>query len=398
MCGLDPMRKIPVLALSVSLALNLALAWLLLAGANRPAPDDAVVPALLPPIRPPALDAALWPSLHTTDLPDLISRLRAAGFPPYLVRAVVAAQMDESFAARRLALDSGTDSLPFWKTRAPDARANLALLQFEREKQAALRQLLGPDPEADGPLGQISQNRRLQGLPPDKVEAVRNLLRGFDEQRDDIYAAGTYSIDREKIKALDKAQHDAIARLLKPQELVEYDLRTSETAGALRDKLSAFSPTEAEFRAIYRLTQPFNEQFGNDGGPPSSDQMRRRDEAEILLTEQIKSVLTPDRAVEFEHAIDSGYRQTSQLVARLELPPEITGQVYAVQKDAQQRLSACYRDQTLSLEQRTQQLAALRQEVEAKLTPMLGAQGLEAYRQYGGSWMRNLTLQVPQRR
>jgi hypothetical protein len=308
--------------------------------------------------------------------------------------------LDEAFAARRRVLDAGTENLPFWKTRTPDPRINLASLQLEREKQAALRQLLGPEPESDDPVGEIARNRRLQGLPPDKVEAVRSLLREYEKRSDDIVATSSSTIQSERLAALEKTQRDALVRLLTPQELAEYDLRTSGTASSMRYELSAFNPTEEEFRAIYRLRQPFDEQFDSSyvNGPPSLDQVRQRSDAQKLLTEQIKSMLTPDRAAEYERAIDYNYRQTSQLVARLELPPETAGQVYAVQKDVQQRLSALYGDQTLSPEQRTQQIATLRQEVETKLTPMLGAQGFEAYRQYGGSWMRSLTLQVPQRR
>ena len=390
------MKKLLSLVLAVSLLLNLALIWLIFGGNEPPAAAVATAPSIPPPTRPPALEVSIWPGLQTNDLPELIARLRAAGFPPHLVRAIVAAQLDENFAARRRVLDAGTENLPFWKTRPPDPRINLAFLQLEREKQTTLRQLFGPDSETDDPLSQIIQNRRVQGLPPDKVESIRSLLREFDEQRDDIYASGTYSMVREKLPALEKAQRDAIVRLLTPQELAEYDLRTSNTASSLRNELAAFNPTEAEFRAIFQLRQPFDEQFNSNfaATPPSSEQMQRREEAQKLLNEQIKAALAPDRAAEYERAIDDNYRQTSQLVARLELPPETAGQVYAVEKDVQQRLLAYYGNETLSPEQRSQQLAALRQEVEAKLTPMLGAQGFEAYRQYGGSWMQSLTPPV----
>ena len=334
-------------------------------------------PPFPPPIRPPALDAGVWPGLQTADLPDLVARLRAAGFPEHLVRAIAAAQLDEAFAARRRVLDAGTENLPFWKTRTLDPRIKLASLQLEREKQAALRQLLGPEPESDDPLGEIARNRRLQGLPPDKVEAVRSLLREYERRWGDIVATSTSTIQGERLAALERTQRDALVRLLTPQELEEYDLRASNTAAAMRYELTAFNPTEAEFRAIFRLRQSSDEESASGGRTPTP--------------EQVKAVLPPDRAAEYERATDYNYRQTSQLVARLELPPETSGQVYAVQKDIRQRLSGLDDDQSLSPDQRTQQLATLRQEAEARLTSLLGAQGLEAYRQYGGIWMQSLT-------
>jgi hypothetical protein len=375
------MKKLSPLVLVVSLLLNLALAWLIFGHHRLPATAGAAATAVPPPIRPPALDAGVWPGLQTANLPELIARLRAAGFPEHLVRAIAAAQLDENFAARRRVLDAGTENLPFWKTRTPDPRINLASLQLEREKQAALRQLLGPEPEFDDPVGEIARNRRLQGLPPDKVEAVGSLLREYEKRWGDIVATSSSIIQGERLAALEKAQRDALVRLLTPQELEEYDLRASNTAAAMRYELTAFNPTEAEFRAIFRLRQPFDAESALGGRTPTP--------------EQVKAVLPPDRAADYERAVDYSFRQTSQLVARLELPPETSGQVYAVQKDIRQRLSGLYDDQSLSPDQRTQQLAPLRQEAEARLTSLLGAQGLEAYRQYGGIWMQSLTPPAP---
>jgi len=375
------MKKLSPLVLVVSLLLNLALAWLIFGHYRLPATAVTAATATLPPIRPPALDAGVWPGLQTNDLPELIARLRAAGFPEHLVRAIAAAQLDENFAARRRVLDAGTENLPFWKTRTLDPRINLASLQLEREKQAALRQLLGPEPESDDPLGEIARNRRLHGLSPDKVEAVRSLLRDHDERWSDIVATSTSTVQGKRLAALEKTQRDALVRLLTPQELEEYDLRASNTAAAMRYELTAFNPTEAEFRAIFRLRQSFDEESALGGRTPTP--------------EQVKAVLPPDRAADYERTIDYSFRQTSQLVARLELPPETSDRVYAVQKDIRQRLSGLYDDQSLSPDQRTQQLATLRQEAEARLTPLLGAQGLEAYRQYGGIWMQSLTPPAP---
>jgi len=375
------MKKLLSLVLAVSLLLNLALIWLIFGGNEPPAAAVATAPSIPPPTRPPALEVSIWPGLQTNDLPELIARLRAAGFPPHFVRAIVAAQLDENFAARRRVLDAGTENLPFWKTRTLDPRIKLASLQLEREKQAALRQLLGPDPESDDPLGEIARNLRLQGLPPDKVEAVRSLLREYEKRSDDIVATSSSTIQSERLAALEKTQRDALVRLLTPQELEEYDLRASNTAAAMRYELTAFNPTEAEFRAVFRLRQPFDAESALGGRTPTP--------------EQVKAVLPPDRAADYERTIDYSFRQTSQLVARLELPPETSGQVYAVQKDIRQRLSGLDDDQSLSPDQQTQQLATLRQEAEARLTPLLGAQGLEAYRQYGGIWMQSLTPPAP---
>jgi hypothetical protein len=45
----------------------------------------------------------------------------------------------------------------------------------------------------------------------------------------------------------------------------------------------------------------------------------------------------------------------------------------------------------LTLGERAEQLATLAQEADAKLAPVLGPRGLEAYRQNGGQWLNTLT-------
>jgi hypothetical protein len=46
---------------------------------------------------------------------------------------------------------------------------------------------------------------------------------------------------------------------------------------------------------------------------------------------------------------------------------------------------------TASPEERTQQFTALEQEAIARITPLLGsASGVEAYKQYGGSWLQSM--------
>jgi hypothetical protein len=327
--------------------------------------------------------------LQTDDLSTLAARLRASGFPPALVRAILAAQIDEQFAARRKALRSADANLPFWKNQSRDPKIMTALVQLDREQQKLLRQLLGADAEADDPSSRLYQNRSLNFLPADKATALESLLRGFGERRSDLYASGlSSSTDRAKFDALDKEQHEALARVLTPAELVEYDLRNSQTANSLRNNLSAFNPTEAEFRAIYPLQAAFDERFaGNSFIPVTGNEQFN---AQKLLTDQIKATLGPERGAEFERATDYNYRSTSQLVERLELPPETTNNLWAAQKEFQQRRMDIYRS-AAAPDERTQQLAALQQEAIARITPLLGgASGVEAYKQYGGSWLQNL--------
>src|ERR1051326_3809253 len=61
------------------------------------------------------VDPTLWSKLSAGDYAATVAKLRAEGFPPSLVRAIVRAEIAESFAARRKALNPPKTDIPFWQ-------------------------------------------------------------------------------------------------------------------------------------------------------------------------------------------------------------------------------------------------------------------------------------------
>jgi hypothetical protein len=398
-------KKILPLILVLSLAANAALAYLMIRGAAvasvGEAPKAIVAPAgSSAPAAPatPKIDTEAWAATKPEQLPGLVADLRAAGFPKDMIRAIVGAIIGEQFAARRKALDPDGEKRAFWKDRSVDPQYQAAQTQLWRDQQKALRDALGADAETDDPLTLARQRQRFGNLSPEKMSDAQAVIRDFDDKRQSVYASGVYTqTEREKIAELDKQQRAALAQVLSPTELEDYDLRSSNTARTLRTELVAFNPTEEEFRLIYKMRQPFDEQFNPmmDSGLPSQEEMTRRSKAQKALNDEIKAALGAIRGPEFEVATDYNYRRTSQVIARLELPPETTKQVWDTQKEFQQR-AMDIRRAAQNQADRTAQLTALQQEAVAKLGTMLGGnRGVEAYRQYGGTWLQNL---VPQPR
>lgn len=389
------MKTFTPIVLGASVLLNATLFALLLAGmaAEREAPRP-ILPAARPttPAPPPAYDAATWERLRTDDLPALVTRLREAGFPPLMVRALVQAQLEEELAARRKALIPDADSAPYWRNAVTDANAELALRQLSRENFKRMRELLGADADHFNPLNLARQNRQLAHLPAEKAEQVRQVMREFNDLRMDQYtsAIGFALVDREKIAALEKRQNQEIARLLSAAEFEEFELRSSYSANSLRSRLHAFDATEDEFRMMFRIMRPFEDQYAPMYAPSPPEVSRRRAENQRQVNEQIKAALGPVRGAEFERASNFEYGRTSQLVARLQLPPETTGRLWEVQQEFQKRAQGIQAERELAVEQRNQQLAALTSEAAAKLKPLLGGdRGFEAYRQ-NTYWLNNL--------
>lgn len=404
------MKLFAKILLGASALLNLALAVVLLSGtwSNRPA---AVTPSPVDAAQAAAADAraqtaAMWSTLQTDDLPALIAHLRSAGFPPNMIRAIIAAQLREQFAARRKAIE-GTPNQAYWKNATFDPKQQQALRELSREQDKILRDLLGPDADANDGWNLAYRDRGLSGLPAAKADQIRQILRDFDQQRQDLYSSiamggGMISFgpaDRDKMKAIDSAQRAEIAKVLTPAELENYELMASNTAQSLRYQLSAFNATEDEFRALYKLQQDFEDKVGGQMyGMPSPEQMRARSDAQKQLNQQIELALGTQRYADYQRATDYNYRQTTLLVARMELPPDTANQLYTIQKDYQQRAMETRMNAMSSGGDTAQELTALQQEAIAKVTPILGSdKAVDAYKQYGGNWITNMVPRAPMR-
>lgn len=337
----------------------------------------------------PVIDDKVWEGLRSDELPTLLASLRAAGFPPHVVRAIMAAQLRERYSARMKALDPMAGIRPFWSSFSTDPKVQVASQALWREQQKALRELLGPE-DSTTSMDSLYQRRRLDGIPSEKIGDVQDLLRDFDDRRNDIYmSAGGGIMGTEiqaKVAAMEKEQQAALAKMLTPQELEQYNLRNSETARSLRGQLIAFNPSEEEFLAIYKVQAEFDERVGRQMRMLGPAEMTKRMEAQKQTNEQIKAALGPARGAEYERANDFSYRQTSQLVARLEMPPETTTKIWEVQKEIQKRAGELYRSNPPPAD-RQKQLDELNTEAQAKVTAVLGARGFEAYKDYGGTWM-----------
>lgn len=395
------MKALPLI-IAVSLAANTALLALVL---TRPAsaPDTANPAAITAEksaaaraaasAKANALDPQLWTGLASADPAALIARLRAAGFPPSVVRAIAAAQIREDYAARRRALNPDKGDTPFWKNNQPtDPKIRTSLRELYREQEDAINRLFGgPDPDRNLAMS-VYERSQYADLPADKVAQLANVKRDYDDMRSEIYEAtrgGTQlPEDRAKLALLDKEQRADFARFLTPQELADYELRTSSTANMMRYNLAAFNPTETEFRSIYALQSAFDERYGPMSGGMTQDQMRQRNEAQQQLNAQVKTLLGTERGTDFERANDFAYRQAVLVAERLDLPKTAVTDVWNVKADMEQRAKTL--SASLTPAERATQMAALAREATAKVTASLGQKGFDIYKQNGGSWLQAL--------
>ena len=345
--------------------------------------------------------ADAWKTLDHGDLKSLVANLRAAGFPPEVVRAVVAAMVHEQFAAKRRQILGDQQVPPYWKTGSTlslyTSPQMAALRQLARDEQDTMQQLLGPD-SATAEMTRLYQQRMFGDLAPAKADTLQRILSDYGDLRAQVYAdAGNGAVmlpsDREKLALLDKEQHDDIAAALTPDELRQYDLRSSPTAQRLRNQLAYFNPTQQEFDAIYDLQSQFDQRYNpmTGGGMLSPDQVRQRQADQAQLQAQIQAALGDPRYVQYQQSTDPGFQAASRIVSSMQLPADNAAAAWTLQQNVQQQAKTLMSNRALPSGQRIEALAALDAQANQQLTTLLTQPGLDAYKQTsGGYWLRNL--------
>jgi hypothetical protein len=353
-----------------------------------PAPPVATAPG-------PAEGASpqTWAQLNAGDLAAGVARLRAAGLPPALLRAMVRTLVAEQFDERRKAMIEAIKAQPWWlgDTFNFDPKIGALRRQLSRDQEDLVNQLLGPDNDLTEP--QLARQRRTYGdIPQDKIETLRRIDNDYAQMMNEVRTQAQGMMlaeDRTKLALLEREKRTDVAALLSPTELFEMDLRSSPSAVELRGRLAAFDATEQEFRALFKLQKTVDDQFG----PPqtlSVEQRNQRNQALAKLLPEVEATLGPARFAEFKETTDGNFLTANNLVRRFDLPATATREIIAIQKDINQRAESLRADKSLPPEMRNAQLVALGQEANARLSPVLGNEALSAYKQGGGGWINSL--------
>jgi hypothetical protein len=339
--------------------------------------------------------ARTWSALKGEDLKSLVSRLRAAGFPPRVIRAIAKAQLDEQLHAQRKELVDQLGSRPYWSQHYGvfDAKTLMGLGAISRRETKELNDLVGPDENGNNPPGVSYTDDATAGLSRKKYERIQAIGADFTDMRSAIIGGANGYIlpeDQEKLNYLAKERQAEINAELSPDEQFEYQIRTSNMANQLRYTLSTFNPTEDEFRAIFKAQQDFDSQYGSSEEQLTPEQLKEKEAHKGDLLAKIQDTIGPERAEEYKVQSDPNYIQLSRLVDRLELPAAATQQVASVQGDITKRADAIRNDPGLSAADKNSQLAALADEATSQVTAVIGDRGLQAYKQNGGGWLQGL--------
>jgi hypothetical protein len=332
----------------------------------------------------PAAKKQLWPALDAgDDLTTLIARLRAAGFPAEIIRAMIMAEISRRYDARINALFESDASTPFWKQPSAfsgpgDKRMDLySAMQRERAK---LQRELFADPFFSTDDVTAAQRRQFGNLSKQKIDSLQRIEDDYSEMMAAI-RAGTNGImladDRAKLALLQNERRADLASVLTPQELADYEMRSSPMVGMLSRYLGGFNPTEAEFRAIFQAQQAFSERVS-----PSTTggyNYEERQNAGRQLGEQIKAALGDARYADYVRESDRSYQQLVRIAERDSIPSDTAMRAFNVRDTVVAESNRIADDTTMTSDQKRVALQTLAERTRNEILGILGPNAGPSY-------------------
>jgi hypothetical protein len=317
--------------------------------------------------------------------------LEASGMPKHLVRALIAAVVAEQYRGRIEALRPDLNTIPPWASRKEMDRWYAALrgrYKVEQEQKDWIRANFGPEYVMKDARAEL----RMYPLPPEKAERISALEQDHQAMLEELgrmYDRVRLPEDEERIAFLQKEYEAEIDAILTPEEALEYRLRHSTTAALMRSNLSAFEPTEAEFRALFAINSRIDAAAGTI---MSSTYAEKRNQLTRDAEEEIKAVLGESRFAEYKRAQQFDYRQLHKIAAAHKLPPTAAVEAHQAVTALEQQFRT--RPAQNTPEARREHFAQLAKVAEERLKAILGPAGFEDFRE-NSSLFRRLSTPLP---
>ncbi len=351
-------------------------------------------------------DEFTWHNVEAQDYKDYIANLRSVDCPEETIRDIITADVNKLYAERFKQLREPETESKYWKSERSRSQSKEGYERqkkyraLEKEKTALLVELLGVDPnkERNKEMGYFDYwERQYSFLPEEKREKARQVQEKYEEQRQELYRNGIYDDEDQKaLKKVYEAQLAEMGQVLTPQELQDYELRTSQTANQLRYDLDGFEPSENEFRQVFQLRKTHEDDLAYSYDPDNKEAQERRKKAGEEVDQTLKTQLGEQRFEEYKRAQDWSYKELARLADRVGLPKETANSVYDLKKVAEDQVKKIREDKALSNEQRTLALQAVREETEKTIVTALGGEkNFNRYKSRGGYWVNNLAPSNP---
>ncbi|KAF0180841.1 MAG: hypothetical protein FD161_559 [Limisphaerales bacterium] len=425
------MKAIPLI-IALSLLANAALAFKWWQSRPTKAAPAAPVPAIQSAAKPASKARASEPEMVTSvtgtakptsstkpiwaqffsddDLKGSIQRLRAVGCPEETIQDLMVAAVTRRFADRRKAALAGMSSsneAEYWKAsdyNSPEARERQKKYrELEREASALLVELLGFDPqkkqrEESGYFDYYE--RQVSFVAPEKREQLRRYLEEFGEKEQEHYRRNRGLHDaqeRAERKELQEEKKRGLAAFLTPEEVRQWELRSSQMASQLQSEITTMSLTQAQYEALFAVRSKVGDAIFFWSDMTEDPKARERTEqAKQQLQNDIKATLGEELAKEWELGRNFDYQQLFRLAKTENLPADTARKVYGYKEQAEAKAKEVRTMTDLSREQQQQTLAALRTETENAMKATLGDKLYNTYKSRA-YWLNSISYTPPVR-
>ena len=360
----------------VSLGLNIALAVMLVRFSPEVTDRNATLAVTPPPIDAPKSYKTnvvvrrqnfTWDEIESADFPSYIANLRAIGCPEATIRDIIVADVNQLFARRR-ATEVITAGQKWWRSE-PDPEvtqmASEKLQALEAERRTLLSTLLGPDWESSYyPYPAHPDSSPLDGpilgmLPPQTKHAVRDIESREAERRqaylDSLQKEGKQP-DPAELARMRQQTRAELAQALNPEQLEEYLLRYSSHASSLRGELHGLANTPDQFRALFRLTDPIDQQLQLLSNTNDAAIVARRQELEKQRDQGMQQMLGTDDYKQYKLLQDSLYRDVNAVAQQAGTPADKILPLYEISRATEQERQRIRNDANVSDEQKEQAL------------------------------------------
>lgn len=328
-----------------------------------------------------------WQEVETADYAVYVENLRALGMPETTIRDIIVADVDQIYTQRQRA-DAAQQDMEWWRsTPSLEMQSNLLARaeEIERERQALLAKLLGPDwakdrPQSDEmPLGLAGP---ILSALPDEVKASVQEIAQRSRTRMTAYVAQAQALGQPpnpaEVARLRDETRQQLAAVLPAAALEEFLLRYSENANQLRRELNGFNATPEEFRALFRAVDAIDNSLAVRAAGNDADAQRARAVLEAQRLSAIRTALGPQRFAAYQTLTDPAYREAITLAEQVGGDGDTALALYEISRKAGEELSRIRNDPALNEAQRLLQLREAEADQLRARAEVLGGPAAEA--------------------
>ncbi|MBA4148209.1 MAG: hypothetical protein H0X66_08835 [Verrucomicrobia bacterium] len=332
-----------------------------------------------------------WRAVESDDYATYIENLRAIGCPENTIRDIIIADVNYHYAQRR-DRQTLTKDFSWWRSDSEGSELSQrqqSLEALERERRLLLTELLGLDWETreteDDPA--VSSGIYLAGpvlgnLSEEKKESVYGIAARARSQIQDYIETQEFlgqPVDPVQLGRLRQEMRTELAQVLNPRQMEEFLLRYSETAEEMRREMRGLDLSPDEFRNIFRIRDPLEQELAMLGGAASTGAAGRVRTLQDQMDAAIRQAIGPERYIEYKLNEDPAFQETRAQADRLGATPEAMFSIYEINQETREEEQRIRNDASLSPEQRIEALAVTQAEQQKALQRILGPEGFQRW-------------------